>query len=567
MSTILGISDYYHDSGAAIVKDGKILAAVNEERFSRVKHDGRLPVSSLMYVLHETGLSPKDIDVVAVGGLPFYKSIVNEIRSYFNTGIYSRKAMRRPYIILVGKKRWIEGVKNLLANFGFRNPHVQLVEHHHAHAASTYYASGFDKATVITLDFGGDGLSGTINYGENGHLTRLKGLRFPHSPAICYAVITDYLGFLPDCDEGKIMSLGCYGNTEPAYNEFRRLIQYEDSYPFFNLDTKALQGSLLNPFTPRLGRKYLGKFLTFLAQYKDEDVAAALQKRVEETVSQFVSKAIEMTGIDKVALAGGLFLNVKLNKVLMETGEIADIYIQPNAGDGGVPLGAAFAVQAELKEDGERVSFQRAGHAYFGTHYSNEYIERVLKKSEGIVYEYSDDPAGEAAELLSKNQIIGWFCNRMEWGPRALGARSVLANPQVAENKDRINLVLKKREWFQPFAPSVLAGSMEEYVENARESPFMLLAFDVKEEKKKEIPAVVHVDGTTRPQTVDGVYNERYERLIKAFESSSGTSLVLNTSFNKHGLPIVCSPGQAVEHLQWGCIDALVVENFIIKRQ
>lgn len=567
MSTILGISDYYHDSGAVIIQNSKILAAANEERFSRVKHDGRLPVSSLMYVLHETNLSPRDIDVVAVCGLPYYKSILNEIRSYFTTGVYSRKAMRRPYIILVGKKRWVAGVKSLLTDFGFRNPDIRLIEHHHCHACSAYYTSGFDKATVITLDFGGDGLSGSINLGENGYLTRLKSLRFPYSPAICYAVITDYLGYLPDCDEGKIMSLGCFGDTEPAYHEFVRLINYKASYPFFDIDTKALQGSLLDPFTPKLGRKYLGQFLPFLAQYKDEDIAAALQKRVEETVKQFVLKAIGMTGIDKIALAGGLFLNVKLNKILMETGEISDIYIQPNAGDGGVPLGAAFAVQSDLKEEGERVSFPRVDHAYFGPQYTNEYIERVLKKSKGITYQYFDDPAGEAAELLAKNQIIGWFCNRMEWGPRALGARSVLANPQVEENKDRLNLVLKKRKWFQPFAPSMLLKPMGEYVENARESPFMLLAFDVKEEKKKEIPAVIHVDGTTRPQTVDGPYNERYEKMIAEFESLSGTPLVLNTSFNKHGLPIVCSPGHAVEHLQWGCIDALVLENFVVERQ
>ena len=566
MSTILGISDYYHDSGAVIIKDGKILAAVNEERFSRVKHDGRLPVSSLMYVLHETNLSPRDIDVVAVCGLSYRRSIFNEIRSFFNTGIYSRKALRRPYIILVGKKRWNEGVRNLLANFGFHNPHIELVEHHHAHACSAYFTSGFDKATVITLDFGGDGLSGSINLGENGHLTRLKGLRFPHSPAICYAVITDYLGFLPDCDEGKIMSLGCYGDCGPAYREFTQLIKYKDSYPFFAVDTKALQGTLLDPFTPRLGREYLGQFLPFLAQYKDEDIAAALQKRVEDTIRQFILKAVEMTGIDKIALAGGLFLNVKLNKILMETEEITDIYIQPNAGDGGVPLGAALAIQADLKEDGERISFEKMDHAYFGTHYSNEYTEKILKKAEGITYEYTDDPAGEAAELLNQNQIIGWFMNRMEWGPRALGARSVLANPAVAENKDRLNLVLKQREWFQPFAPSMLLKPMGEYVESARESPFMLLAFDVREEKKKEIPAVVHVDGTTRPQTVTGEHNREYEKMIRDFENLSGIPLVLNTSFNKHGLPIVCSPRHAVEHLQWGCIDGLVLGNYVAKR-
>jgi len=556
LTIVLGINKTVplpnHDSAATIVKDGKVLASVQEERITRIKHDGNIPYNAIKECLRISGVAPEEVDAIATstqltplpGPSAFFKygvsvkGLVQALPTAFLRTLILRKI--RDY-------------------FGFKCK-IYFVNHHLSHAASAYYTSGFKDCLTLAMDGGGDYRAGGLFHCENGSLKEMPE-KFPMNKSMgyFYSAVADVLGFHPTDGEGKVMGLACYG--KPLFvNELEDIIKNNDS----SLTGIKIDYKDKKKFTRyRYDHILLGdKFKPFI---KDDgrDLAASAQKVLEKNVVNLLKKAFEKDGTKNLALSGGTFFNCKLNKIIREELGLGEIFIHPAAGDSGVQTGAAFEVCKRL--DPENFKSEKMEHVYYGTEYSDEEIMSAIKNS-GLKTEELKDPSGAAADMINKGMVVGWFQGKMEYGPRALGNRSVLADPTNIEVKEKLNNALKQRDWFMPFAPSMLDEAKEEYLINATESPFMIMTFDVPKEKIKEIPAVVHVDGTARPQTVKKEINPKYWRVIKEFEKYK-VPVILNTSFNKHGLPIVMSPEDALEHLIWKCIDVLIIGNFLVERK
>lgn len=564
---ILGISAFQHDSSACLLRDGKLLSAVEEERFSRKKHDGRFPYNAINYCLGDAKISINDVDYVAF----FWNPWLNVHRRLFHfithlpgsinylkgqTGIYVSAWFQ---MISVRKYlRRTEGYDEKKAKFKLR-----WVEHHLAHAASAFFLSPFKEAAILSIDGLGEWASTLMAYGDGEEIKKIKEIYFPHSLGAFYTTITTYLRFKRNSDEYKVMGLSAYGS--PVYYEkFKRMLTPGDSATY------------------RINRDYFdyvyGKDRFFSKKFVDEfgsprkegeeiskrhmDIAASAQKLLEDIIVNLANFLYEQTRKANICIAGGVGLNGIANAKILKNTPFKDIYIQPAAYDAGAALGAAYYVYNKLL--GKKRNFSLTD-AYYGPSYSDDEIEKELKACK-LRYERYEDIARKGAELLAKGRIIGWFHGRMEFGPRALGNRSILADPRNPDMKDTINICVKHREEFRPFAPAILVEHCGEFYDADHPSPFMLLVYNVKDDKKDIIPAVTHVDGTGRVQTVDKSSNRIYRELIEEFYRITGVPVILNTSFNVQGEPIVTTPAEAIRCFYTTGIDCLIMGKFLIEK-
>jgi len=558
---ILGLSAFFHESACCLLRDGVLVAAAEEERFSRVKHDPRLPVSAFRFCLEAGGIGITDVDCVA-----YYEMPVRKLARQLWSGAPAGAPADLPWLDPGRPERAIrEGL-------GFEGP-IRMFDHHASHAASAFFWSGFDEAAVLTVDGVGEWATTAYGRGRGASIERLEMVEFPHSLGLLYSTLTSWLGFAVNDGEYKVMGLAPYG--EPRCLDAMRQLVSSGPGGQIRLDLRFfdfLHGRRM--FSPRLSEllgappRSPGEEITQL----HKDVARSLQAVLEEILLEKAGWLHRQTGLADLCMAGGVALNVVANGRLLREGPFERLFVQPAAGDSGGCLGAAALAHAELT--GERPRGTGSGgpmrHAFLGPRWSAEAVAEILAAT-GLP---AVDFRGREAELLEavvdrlvRGEVIGWFHGALELGPRALGARSLLADPRDPGMRDRLNRLVKKREAFRPFAPSVLAEHAAEHFALAHPSPFMLETCAVT--SPLELPAITHVDGSARPQTVDPTPSAaapRYAALLEAFHRRTGCPLLVNTSFNVAGEPIVASPVDALFSLGTSGIDALVLEDFLLDR-
>jgi len=580
---ILGINAYHGNASAALVCDGKLVAAVEEERFNRVKYAAGFPAAAIRYCLKEAGITLADLDHVAVPRNP-----------YARLGTKLFYALRMPSFARERAKVLTKftGIPTALAAaFDADSAKIKSkfhrVEHHQAHLASTFFVSPFEQAALLSADGLGDFASSMWGLGS-GNRMRIDGaIAFPHSLGLYYSAVTQYLGFLKFGDEYKVMGLAAYG--QPAYLEpFRDILRFSSSNGDFRfklgLDyfTHHKTGPEMSwaesDQTPILGKMFsdnLPRLLGAPARRPDEpleqrhhDLASTLQARLEEVYLGMLKKLAAKTGAKAVCLAGGVAFNCVANGKIFDATPFEQVYVHPAAGDAGLAVGAAYYIWHQIL--GQPRSFTM-DHAYWGPGYSSEEVRAAVAASsvsEGG-YTIAELPEEEllrhAASIIADGKILGWYQGRAEWGPRALGNRSIVADPRRPEIKEVLNRRIKHREIFRPFAPSILAEKTGQWFDKSHPSPFMSLAYSVLPEKRDAIPAPTHVDGTGRLQTVTREANPRFYALIREFERQTGVPVVLNTSFNDNE-PIVCRPEEALDCFLRTQMDALVLGNILITR-
>jgi carbamoyltransferase len=546
-----------HDSAACIARDGHILFAVAEERLSRLKHDARFPSLSIEACLAAAGIRADQLDFVCFGWPPAIEAMKHDLKC-MATG-----SLPLNYVDLVSTvrrnlnhTRKQNGKKQFLARFPTK-AQFRFVEHHLAHAISAYSFSGFDDAAVLVLDGRGAWEASSLWHGRDGRLEHVWTIPWPNSLGLFYAQFTQYLGFQPYSDEWKVMGLAPYG--EPGINLRDFIIPDDNPY---KVSTRLLLDDKPAPLagiTARLGPQ---REAESEIDPKHKNLAFAVQDACEEAMMTLARAAVAKTGSRNICLAGGVALNSKANGKILSSGIVDRIFVQPAAGDDGVCLGAALA---PYLDNGGKLPMHKMRHAYLGAENSDEEIEKALTTYK-LRATRVGDPAAAAAEMLANGKILGWVQGRMEFGPRALGARSILADPRDPEMNAKVNNAVKFREWWRPFAPSMLAEVAGEYIESATDSPFMILTAQVKPEKRSVIPSVTHVDGSARPQTVERDVNPLYWRLIREFGNRTGVPVVMNTSFNLRGEPIVSTPTDAVRTFFSSGMDALVIGSFVVEK-
>ncbi len=577
---ILGINAYHGDASACLVRDGKLVAAAEEERFRRVKHWAGFPSQAIQYCLKEAGIGLGEVNHVAVNRDPkanIWKKIGYTLK-------------KRPELKLVldrlrNAREWAsieDELHNALPEESFRG-RLHHVEHHLSHLASAFYISPHQEATLVSVDGFGDFASAAWGVGRNDEITIDDKIYFPHSLGIFYQALTQYLGFPHYGDEYKIMGLAPYG--KPNFLDKMQKIVHLHPDGAFHLDLSFFRHQKeridyeWEGGAPRVGRLFSPKLEALLgpARQKDSpltqrhrDIARSVQAMYEKAFFHLLSRLHERYGLDALCLAGGCAMNSVANgKITIHT-PFKRVYIQAAAGDAGGAIGAAFVVWQGL---GGKRNFVM-DHAYLGTHFDNEYIQALLAEKSNqlqaagcIMQTIADEEmlCDKAAFAISKGKVVGWFQGRMEWGPRALGNRSIVCDPRRADMKDILNLKIKRRESFRPFAPSILRDHVSDWFELDDDVPFMMKVFQIKKEKRKDIPAVTHVDGSGRLQTVYQHTNSRYYKLIEAFRQKTGIPIVLNTSFNENE-PIVCTPQEALDCFLRTKMDILVLEDFFIER-
>jgi carbamoyltransferase len=569
---ILGINAAFHDSSACIIHNGKLIAAAEEERFTQIKHGKRpipfstyeLPFHAIHYCLEMAGIHLNDVDHVAYSFDPYLllqeekgkPKIEIPLEPGMETGPSKWTSPWDPLFlssIVNAPGQLLDGYPHhLQKRFKGTQPNKlqwHFVEHHIAHAASAYYPSPFKSAAVLTLDGRGEMATTTYNIGRENELIRIGQVNMPHSLGLLYERVTSYLGFLHSSDEYKVMALASYG--EPVFiNDFREMIRLEANGQY-TIDNERLE--------ERFGPSRI-KNDPFTQHHFN--IAHSLQYVLEEVVLELVHWLRRQTGEENLCLAGGVALNCVLNARIRDRGPFKNIWVQPASGDAGTSLGAA--IWTDLQQRKTASQHYEMQHAYWGPGYSDEEIEKFLQWAK-LPYRKLKNIAEETADILLLDKIIGWFQGRMEFGPRALGSRSILASPINASMQSRLNEV-KDREDFRPVAPVVLEEDAPEWFENASYSPFMLFVHQVKEEKAAKIPAVRHIDGTARIQTVNRQQHQKYYDLLKAFKQKTGVPVLVNTSFNTLGKPIVCTPRDAVECFWSSPFDALVMGSYLIEK-
>lgn len=562
---IIGINAAFHDSAAAIIEDGVVLAAAEEERFTRIKHGKRpipfstyeLPFHAIAYCLEHAGVTLNEVDAVAYSFdpyllldperseliLPLEPSAVSQDSPW--EGLFLSSIVNAPRHLHGGAPH------HLFSTIwgSSREPRYEwrFVDHHLSHAASAFWPSPFEEAAVLVLDGRGERVSTSYYVGDREGLERIGEVILPHSLGLLYERVTEYLGFLHSSDEYKVMALASFGT--PRFGDlFREVIEVKDQgqYLLNELNLREKFGS------PRRRGEPL--------EQKHFDIASSLQVVLEESVLSLVRWLRRETGLDNLCMAGGVALNCVMNGRIKREGGFSSLWIQPAAGDAGTALGAAL----QLSHEKRPTARFRMSNAYLGSEYSNEEIESFLKWAK-VSYRRSAEIALDTATLLADDKIIGWFQGRMEFGPRALGARSILASPISPTMQAKLNEI-KDREDFRPVAPVVLREKASEWFEECDDSPYMLLVFNVKEAKRDRIPAVCHTDGSARVQTVTEEENPLYHLLLREFEKQTHVPILVNTSFNTRGNPIVCSPKDAIEAFFSSPLDALVIGSFIVEK-
>jgi carbamoyltransferase len=595
---ILGVNAYHGDSSACLIRDGILLSAVEEERFRRIKHWAGFPSKSIEYCLASTGINLSDIDVLAIN-----QDSKANIWKKISFTLTKRPDLK---IILdrVKNKRQRASIESeleeLFPNQSFSGK-VAYVEHHEAHLSSAFHVSPFKQAVVVSVDGFGDFASGAWGVGRGNEIDIDERVYFPHSLGIFYQALTQYLGFPHYGDEYKVMGLAPYG--KPAYmEEMRQIVLLQESGGYkLNLDyfihhREKIEYEWENG-SPSVGRLFSSAVVELLGptRQKDEplaqkhmDIARSIQTMYEEAFFHLLNSLHAHHKLDAVAVAGGCGMNSVANgKIKLKT-PFKQIYVQSAAGDAGGAIGAAMVAWYQVKNEGRKLisSLQSSpedekgvtlsqvmDHAFWGPSFSDDEIKAVLDRqrdaleSNGCTVKSLKDTElfGQTATAIAEGKVIGWFQGRMEWGPRALGNRSILGDPRRSDMKDILNLKIKRRESFRPFAPSILREAVGDWFEQDDEVPFMMKVFQIRAEKREQIPAVTHVDGSGRLQTVYEHTNPRYYALIEAFEKLSGVPMVLNTSFNENE-PVVCKPEEALDCFLRTRLDVLVMGNWFVHR-
>jgi carbamoyltransferase len=591
---ILGINAYHGDAAAAIIRDGQILAAVEEERFNRQKHCAGFPALSIRYCLEAAGVSIEEIDHIGISRSPsanLHKKILYAAtraaknltgkKSSGNQGTTERSLITtlRERLANAAKVRDLKDdiAGALSVSKNQLKARFHNIQHHHAHLASAFLVSPFQKAALLSIDGFGDFISTMWGVGEGNSIDVLGQIEYPHSVGTLYTATTQFLGFPYYGDEGKIMGLAPYG--KPRFlEEFRDIIRTEEGGQFrLNLDyfCHHTQGDAMTweDGSPVIGRIFSDEYANRFGPAREksepvtereQDIAASLQLRLEEVGFHILNHLHEETGLTDLGVAGGVAYNSVMNgKILLNT-KFRRVFIQPAAGDSGTALGVCYQIYNQILKQPR--NFVMEG-AYTGPEFSEAEIRSELEAS-NLEYEtYSDEEVTrQAARDIAEGLVVGWFQGRMEFGPRALGNRSIVVDPRRADMKEILNQRIKKREPFRPFAPSILEEKVGDYFEQSHPAPTMLMVYQIKPERRAEIPAVTHVDGSGRLQTVSRSLNERYYQLITDFYELTGTPIVLNTSFNENE-PVVCTPRHAIDCFLKTRMDVLYLGNYSVRRK
>ena len=596
MTYVLGISAFYHDSAACLVRDGDIIAAAQEERFTRKKHDSGFPREAVSYCLAEGKIALTDLKYIVFYDKPLikYERLLETYLAFAPRGIQS---------FLTAMPVWLKEkllLKDLLKNELVRLhqgvvkselPPVLFTEHHESHAASAFYPSPFDKAAILCVDGVGEWATTSAWVGDKNQLTPLWEISFPHSLGLLYSAFTYFTGFKVNSGEYKVMGLAPYGTPKYVKAIYDNLLELKPDGTFrLNMDyfNYCTGLTMTNGKFDSLFDGPARKPETPLTQ-REMDLARSIQEITEEVMLRLSRTLYRETSLENLCLAGGVALNCVANGRILREGPYKQIWIQPAAGDAGGALGAALAAWHRFDEKSRTVTGRGDSMrgSYLGPSFSNEQIELFLKKQNSPYVRYSDDALLTClAEELASEKVIGWFQGRMEFGPRALGGRSIIGDARSSKMQSVMNLKIKYRESFRPFAPSVLRERVSDYFEMDTDSPYMLLVAPVSEKRrnqmtkeqealwgidllnvpKSDIPAITHVDYSARIQTVHEETNPRYYRLIKAFEAKTGCSVIVNTSFNVRGEPIVCTPADAYRCFMRTEMDTLVLENCVLRK-
>jgi carbamoyltransferase len=547
-----------HDSSACLVRDGELLFAVAEERISRLKHDARFPALAIQACLDFAKIKPDQVDEVCVGWQTPGATYRHDLKLYL--------AGKWPitYLDVLNSTRHFAsmqhqhgGANPFARQFAASKARFRFVDHHLAHALSAYSYSGFDDSAIIVMDGRGAWEATSIWRGTKGRVYPVLTIDWPDSLGLFYAAFTGFLGFVPNSDEWKVMGLAPYGKPGVDLSMF---LDLQTSPYKANVD--LLNGTGSNPYAG--WPKALGSGREPESDINDlhKGIAYAVQDLCETAMMNVVRLALQKTGSKNLCLAGGVALNSKANGKIVASGLVQNIFVQPAASDDGVALGAALA---PFLDGGQRLPLKPMRHAYLGPSFDDDAIAANLTTYK-IRAQRLPDPAATAAELLSQGKILGWYQGRMEFGPRALGSRSIIADPRDPKMNAKVNNAVKFREWWRPFAPSFKKEAAPEYLESAYDSPFMILTAQVRPEKRAIIPSVTHVDGSARPQTVEKEINPLYYRLIDEFGKRTGVPVIMNTSFNLRGEAIVHTPTDAIRTFFSSGMDALILGSFLVEK-
>jgi len=597
---ILGISAFYHDSAAALLIDGEIIAAAHEERFTRKKHDSSFPIHAVQYVLDESGLSIGNLTAVAFYDKPYIK-FERLLETYHSFAPIGLRSFLSAIPVWIKEKLFMKHLlRTELTQLGAPLPPLLFPEHHLSHAASAFYPSPFDEAAILTIDGVGEWATTTIGQGKGNSITLHKELHFPHSLGLLYSAFTYYCGFKVNSGEYKLMGLAPYGNPDDRETEkWKRLILdemvdiREDGSVLLNMDyfNFATGMSMCN-------EKKWEKLFGITNRNPETEItqpymnlASAIQSVTEDVVLRLAETARDLTGCEYLVMAGGVALNCVANGKLLRRKMFKDIWIQPAAGDAGGALGAAYCAWYIWKNNERHVNHNpdSMNGAYLGPSFYPRDVIRVSCKYNAPYSEYEqfDELCDVVTDLIASGHVIGWFQGRMEYGPRALGNRSIIADPRNPDMQKKLNLKIKYREGFRPFAPTVLEEDIHEYFELDRPSPYMLLVAPVKNKRRNplpenyaalklydrlyflrsDIPAITHIDFSARIQSVNKKTNPKYWKLISTFKEKTGCGLIVNTSFNVRGEPIVCKPEDAYKCFMRTEMDYLVIGNFLFDKK
>ena len=594
---ILGISAFFHDSAAALIGDGEVVAAAQEERFTRIKNDSAFPIRAIAYCLEQGGVSVDQLDALVFYDKPLLK-LERLLESYHSDAPAGLRSFLKAMPVWMKQKMMLRKVirDELYAwrPFDKKKLKILFTEHHLSHAASAFYVSPYQEAAILTIDGVGEWSTTSIGVGSGKEIRFLKEIRFPHSLGLLYSAVTYYCGFEVNSGEYKLMGLAPYGDEgDERYHRYKKTIEerlvtvYGDGsfclhQEYFDYMTGLRMSSdkkweALFGFPPRVADAPI--------EQHHCQLALAFQRVTEEIVLKLAATARRLTGMDRLCLAGGVALNCVANGRLLDAGTFDGLYIQPAAGDAGGALGAAYAAY-HLYFGKERVAAEKMAGAYLGPSFTMEEVRSLCRKEKAVFTEYESEAEllEVVARSLADGKIVGWFAGRMEFGPRALGHRSILADPSRAEMQKKLNLSIKYRESFRPFAPVIREEEIGRYIENGVYSPYMLLTRRLQKEwyhrlpegyarlsmkEKLEVvrsrfPAVTHVDGSCRVQTVRKAINPRFWGLLEAFGKLAGDGMLINTSFNVKDEPIVCSPAEAYACFRNTEMDVLVLENIVI---
>jgi len=584
---ILGISAFYHDSAACLIKDGEIIAAVQEERFTRKKHDHTFPVNSIQYCLKQAEIKGSDLDFISFYDKPFLKfeRILETYLAYAPIGI---KSFLTAMPLWIKKKLWIKELIKDELNF---NGEIIFPEHHESHAASAFFPSPFQEAAFITMDGVGEWSTSSFGFGKDNQIELLADIQFPHSLGLLYSAFTYYTGFRVNSGEYKVMGLAPYGRGKYKDLIYKNLIDVKEDGSFkMNMDYFNYCSGLT--MTSSKFHKLFGgapRNPESKLTQKEMDLARSIQEVTEEIVMKMAKYVRKETGMKYLCLAGGVALNCVSNGKLLRSALFDDIWIQPAAGDAGGAVGCALFTWYQYLENQRKtdnISDSMRG-SYLGPEFNNDSIKSFLETNKYSFQTLTDEELpSKIADLIEREKVIGWFQGRMEFGPRALGSRTIIGDARSSEMQKIMNLKIKYRESFRPFAPSVRAENISDYFEIDRESPYMLLVANVQKDKqvkmsdeensyfgleklnvvRSEVPAITHVDYSARIQSVNGKTNPLYHKLLTKFNDKYGCPVIVNTSFNVRGEPIVCTPKDAYRCFMRTKMDYLIMGNYLLEK-